>query len=268
MSIYLLGDIQGCWKSLKALLKEINYRPGQDQLGFVGDVLNRGPHSSDVMHFIMDLNDPLFVLGNHEMYFIMTARGHIPPDRYSHTLTKLFNAPDCADMVNWLMRKPLVQPIPLLPGLMVHAGIPPQWSVEEAIRHSDEFQVVMQSSDADAFLAVCFGDQPDCWAPSHMGHDRVRYIVNALTRIRFCTREGRLDFIEKGATHPEDRHLKPWFEWRKPDSMPLYFGHWAKLQGNCSRPNTFALDTACVQGGRLTAIRIEDHRLFSVKQAE
>ena len=265
MSTYLVGDIQGCWKSLKALLKEINYRPHQDRLGFVGDILNRGPRSRDVMHFLMDLNDPLFVLGNHEMYFIIMARGHIPPDRYNHTLDSLLNAPDCPDIVNWLMKRPLVQCIPQARGLIVHAGIPPQWSLEEAIAHSDEFQTRMQSPSADAFLAVCFGDQPDSWEPTLSGNDRIRYIVNALTRTRFCTAEGQLDFMEKGAVHKESVRFKPWFEWRNPDSIPLYFGHWAKLQGNCSRPNTFALDTGCVHGGKLTAIRIEDQRLFSVK---
>jgi bis(5'-nucleosyl)-tetraphosphatase (symmetrical) len=266
MSTYLFGDIQGCWQSLKSLLKSIDYRPAKDRLGFVGDVVNRGPHSLDVMRFITDLKDPLFVLGNHEMYFMIAARGHIPWDRYDHTLDTLLNAPDCDYLVHWLMQRPLVQPTPDNEGIIVHAGIPPQWSVAQALERSNEFEALMQQPNVDEFLQVCFGDEPNQWGESLTGPDRMRYIVNALTRLRFCTQEGELDFMEKGTSHPTKDLFKPWFEWREPDPVTLYFGHWAKLEGRCDRPNTFALDTGCIHGGSLTAIRLEDKRLFHVRK--
>jgi bis(5'-nucleosyl)-tetraphosphatase (symmetrical) len=264
MSTYLFGDVQGCWKELKALLKVINYQPGKDRLGFVGDILNRGPDSLDVVHFIQDLDDPLFVLGNHEMYFIITARGHIPLDRYDHTLDALLNAPDCDEITRWLMQKPLIQRMTDEAGVLVHAGIPPQWTIDEAIARSDDVQQLMQQPGADAFFAVCFGDQPDQWDPTLTGHDRTRYIINALTRMRFCTAGGQLDLIEKSAAHAQPDTYKPWFEWRQSDPTPIYFGHWARLRGQCNRADTYALDTGCVHGGTLTAIRLEDKRLFQL----
>jgi bis(5'-nucleosyl)-tetraphosphatase (symmetrical) len=262
MSTYVFGDIQGCWKEFKALLKAINYQPNKDRLGFVGDILNRGPGSLDVVHFIQDLNDPLLVLGNHEIYFIITARDHIPRDRYDHTLDTLLDAPDCQEITEWLMQQPLARLTADGDGVLVHAGIPPQWSIDEALAHSTEVQQFMQQPNIDDFFAVCFGDQPDQWDPALTGHDRIRYIINALTRMRFCTASGQLEFSEKGTNHPNPELFKPWFELRAADPIPLYFGHWARLRGQCSRPNTYALDTGCVHGSKLTAIRLEDKRLF------
>ena len=264
MSTYLIGDVQGCWQSLKELLKNINYQAGQDRLGFVGDIINRGPQSLDVIRFIMDLDDPLFVLGNHEIYFLILAGGHIPRGRYNNTLDQLLDAPDCADMIQWLSKQPLIQQPDDEAGVLVHAGIPPQWSIDEALGYSDEFQSLIQGPDADAFLAVCFGNEPACWDPGLTGFDRVRYFVNAFTRMRYCTAAGQLDLDIKQASHPQPDIFQPWFSVRKPDPMPLYFGHWASLEGRCDRPNTFALDTGCVYGKKLTAIRLEDKKLFSV----
>lgn len=264
MSTYLIGDIQGCWRELQQLLKKINYRPGEDRLGFVGDVLNRGPESLDVLRFVMDLDNPLYVLGNHEIYFLITARGHIPRDRYQHTLNALLDAPDCDEMIAWLRRQPLAQLLPDNTGLLVHAGVPPQWSFNDAIGFSQEVETLFQSEQADDFFRVCFGDQPDSWDNNLIGFDRIRYIINALTRMRFCTATGQLDLKEKGNMHANPETFKPWFYWRDNDPMPLYFGHWAKLKGVCDHPHFYALDTACVGGGTLTAIRVEDKQLFSV----
>lgn len=264
MSTYVIGDVQGCWKELKSLLRTINYRPDKDRLGFVGDILNRGPQSLDVVRFIQDLHDPLLVLGNHEIYFILTSRGHVDWNRYDHTLDRLLNAPDCSQITDWLMQQPLARLTANGDGLLVHAGVPPQWSIDQALAYAKEVQHMMQGPRIDAFLGVCFGDQPDEWDPALTGHDRSRYIINALTRMRFCTSGGQLEFREKGISHPQPEKFKPWFELRTPDPLPIYFGHWAKLRGQCSRPNTYALDTGCVHGGSLTAIRLEDKQLFRV----
>lgn len=264
MSTYIIGDVQGCWQSLQKLLDAVDYDPTRDQLGFVGDLINRGPESLQVLRFVKDLKDPLLVLGNHEIYAIIIGRGHIPRDRYENTLDALLDAPDNQELTDWLMTLPLVLPLANDAGVMVHAGIPPQWSTKEAVLYSEEFQAQMQDPHVDAFLKICFGDEPAHWDNSLTGHDRIRYIVNAFTRMRFCSQSGELELTEKGNNHSGPERFKPWFEWRQPDPVPLFFGHWAKLNGQCSRPSTFALDTGCVHGGKLTALRLEDQRLFSV----
>ena len=262
MSTYLFGDVQGCWPSLKALLEKINYNPAQDRLGFVGDVVNSGKDSLDVIRFIMGLENPYFVLGNHEIYFLITALGFIPRTRYEHTLDALLDAPDCKQIVAWLLKQPLVLALPEEAGLMVHAGIPPQWTMQEALKHSHSFQELMQSTHANDFLAVCFGDTPAKWSEDLTGFERMRYIVNACTRMRYSTSTGELDLIEKNTTHANPDIYKAWFKWREPDGVPLFFGHWAALQGQCNRANTWALDTGCVYGKQLTAIALDSKQLF------
>lgn len=267
ISTYLIGDVQGCYRELQVLLSVIDFNPDRDRLGFVGDLVNRGPESLATLRFIKQLKDPLIVLGNHDLYLLAINAGCIDVEA-QHLLQPILEAEDKLDLLEWLRHLPLLIREDF--GVMVHAGIPPQWSIEQALQHAREVEVVLQSDSInnmltqyEDFLTQLVGNQPDCWNFELSGFDRWRYIVNALTRMRFCGAHGELDLISKRSTTADPSRFKPWFEWYHGDT-DIFFGHWADLKGQCDHPHVYALDTACVWGEKLTAIRIEDRQLFSV----
>lgn len=253
MKTYLIGDVQGCFDSLQALLEKIHFNPATDQLGFVGDLVNRGPKSLETLRFIYQLHNPLIVLGNHDLHFLALYFQNIPFAKHDHTLQVLLNAPDCPQLIDFLLHQPFLHIDQSNHFAMVHAGIPPQWTLSEAQYHAHEAQQLLQKNPTQ-FLTEIYGNQPERWEDAKTKWDRMRYIVNAFTRMRFCTKTGELDLTNK-LDLSTDPAFRPWFEWINPD-MDIYFGHWASLDGNCGKPRIFALDTGCAWGGRLTAQRV------------
>ena len=265
MATYLIGDIQGCYVELQELLQRIDFNPRVDRLGCVGDLVNRGPDSLNVLRFLKNLDDPLLVLGNHDLYLLILGYELVPMDAYPHTLQALLQAPDRFELLDWLRQQPLFSIEPKNNVAVVHAGIPPQWSIQQCQAHALEVQQALQAANFKDFLKNLFGDQPDTWQPTLTGIDRLRYITNALTRMRFCNQEGVLDFSAQDPQVAPAPNFKPWFMWQKDKTeMDIFFGHWAKLGGVCDHPHCHALDTGCAWGESLTAIRLEDRKRFSV----
>lgn len=269
MPDYVIGDVQGCFDSLLALLEKVNFDPQKDRLGFVGDLVNRGPKSLETLRFIRQLQNPMVVLGNHDLHLLALyfLKDHAPLrfKHIKHTLHAVLTDGDCDTLIHWLLQQPLIYHDSEKNFVMTHAGIPPQWSIEEAIHHADETQKIMQH-DPVSFFKNIYGNAPEIWHPHLAGWDRARYIINAFTRMRYCTRKGTLDLKNKtDQTHHID--FQPWFSWIKP-SQDILFGHWASLQGHCDNPRVFALDTGCAWGNSLTALCLDDKRLFQVPACE
>jgi bis(5'-nucleosyl)-tetraphosphatase (symmetrical) len=266
MATYLIGDVQGCFKELQQLLRLVDFNPQQDRLGFVGDLVNRGPQSLEVLRFVKSLNAPMVVLGNHDLYLLILGYGLMPADAYQHTLYPILEAPDRLILLDLLRQQSLVYHDATSSILLVHAGIPPQWTITQSIQYAAEAEKVLRSSDYANFLKNLFGNDPGAWHDDLRGQDRLRYIVNAFTRMRFCDKQGHLDLIAHGNISSDVTRFQPWFNFRDPqqDQIDIFFGHWASLNGQCPQPHCYALDTGCVWGHALTAIRLEDKKQFSL----
>ena len=263
MATYAIGDVQGCYDSLMALLDKMNYDDNQDTLWFAGDLVNRGPKSLKTLRFIKGLGDKaISVLGNHDLHLL--ALYYNPNNgKKSDTLNATLNAPDAEELMHWLRLQPLVHHDKALNALMVHAGIPPKWSAKKALKRSQEVELCLQSDDFRDFFKHMYGNYPDRWHKSLVGMDRLRIIVNYLTRMRFCSQKGQLDLLTKEGLDKKPAGFAPWFELeRKAKDTRIFFGHWAALEGKADVDNVFALDTGCVWGGKLSAIRIEDETWF------
>lgn len=269
MAVYCIGDIHGCYDEFRHLLEEMAFNPACDELLLTGDIIGRGPKPLDTVRFIRDLGDrATFVLGNHDMNFLAIAYGFKEPKR-KDLLQDLLSSPDLEDIAEWFSRAPLVFRHPRVPVCLVHAGIIPEWSIEDALAMSREAEETLrQPVTRSRFLQRMFADTPDRWDPELAGTDRIRFFVNVFTRIRLCRPDGSLDFKNKNS--PEEaaqEGLRPWFELRKPasaDAVSLVFGHWAALAGKCYIPGIKALDTGCVWGGRLTGWRCDTDTFYSV----
>lgn len=268
MSNYVIGDVQGCFDSLQALLREVVYNPEQDTLWFAGDLVNRGPRSLDTLRFIRQLGHKArVVLGNHDLHLLALYAGHGRQHR-SDTIADIVQAPDACELIDWLRAQPLVQ---ALPGghVLVHAGILPQWSHAQALAYSAEVQAALQADDWVGFMTVLYGNQPDHWSDSLSGHDRLRLIVNVCTRMRMLREDGSADFKFKLEPADAPAGLKPWFDYPRahPDSGQILFGHWSTLP-TLRNAAGYCLDTGCVWGGQLTALRLEDFAVFQVPAQE
>jgi bis(5'-nucleosyl)-tetraphosphatase (symmetrical) len=264
MSTYAIGDVQGCFDELQRLLEKINFDSAQDTLVFVGDLVNRGPKSLETLEFIYHLPKKIVVLGNHDLYLINLVYNALPSNYKPHTLAPLLESPYILEWVDWLRHQPLMYKNDRSRYIAVHAGIPPQWNVEQAYSHANEVSKVLRSEHFFPFLKQMFGDKPHCWNDNLIGFDRLRYITNAFTRMRFCNSTGCLD-THTIIVHENDSAYQPWFKWKNSlEGYRLYFGHWAALKGKCNQANCFALDTGCVWGGKLTALCLETQKTFSV----
>ena len=251
---WAIGDLQGCLDSLLHLLPQL---PADARLWMPGDIVNRGPRSLDSLRWAMSQGERLVaVLGNHDLHLLAVAAG-IRRAHRTDTLDDILGAPDRDAMIDWVRSRPLAH---FEHGwLMVHAGVLPQWSVERTLELATEVQQVLSGPHWIGFLHEMYGNEPPAWSDSLRGNDRLRVIVNALTRIRFCTPDGRMDFAAKeGVDHAPDGYL-PWFEvpGRASRGTPIVFGHWAAL-GFMDRPDLLAIDTGCVWGRELTAVRLSD----------
>jgi len=267
MATYAIGDVQGCFTQLQALLQHIKFRPKSDKLWFAGDLVNRGPDSLATLRFIKSLGDgAVMVLGNHDLHFLALAEGVIAPKTNDNTLLPLLQAPDVLELAAWLSQQKLLYHDPKLNYVLVHAGLVPQWDLELAKSCAREVEKVLAGPLRREFLSQMYGNTPDLWQAGLSGIERWRFITNVLTRIRFCDEMGRLDLMTKEAEGMALLGYQPWFKiaWRKSLELRILFGHWAALKGNVQAENVFALDGGCVWGGCLIAMRLEDGQRFSI----
>lgn len=266
MSTYVIGDIQGCFSALEKLMTHINFNAENDVLWFAGDIVNRGSQSLEVLRFIKQLGDKhITVLGNHDLHLLAVAYGVREKQKYD-ALDAVLAAPDREELLDWLRQCPLIHYDKQKNFLLVHAGIAPAWTLEQAVSLAQEVESVLRD-DAESLIKVMYGDQPEQWSDQLTGMDRLRCIINYCTRMRFCHRDGRLDLAYKGEIKNKPADLIPWFEMphRASGNVNIAFGHWAALNGETNAPHVFALDTGCAWGHCLTALRLEDQQRFSVK---
>lgn len=265
MSTYAIGDIQGCLEPLQCLLKKIAFDPAKDKLWLAGDLINRGPDTLATLRFLYSIRTSLvIVLGNHDLHFLAVAYGLRKKSQYD-TLDELLQAPDCAELIQWLRQQKLLHHDPALGFTLVHAGIPPQWELAQAQACAREVEAVLQSDAIAEYLATMYGNKPSCWEDGLQGQERLRLITNYFTRMRFCNAHGELELATKESADAAPVGYAPWFSFaeRKTKHEKILFGHWAALEGHTNIPNIYALDTGCVWGGALTAMRLEDSQKFS-----
>ena len=264
MTRYAIGDVQGCYEELRALLERLSFSPDRDQLWFVGDLVNRGPASLEVLRFVRALADnAIVVLGNHDLHLLAVAHG-IRRARRSDTVDDVLGAPDREVLLEWLTARPLAhvqaadggRP----PDLMVHAGLVPQWTVELTLTLAREVETALRR-DAIGVFQHMYADEPDRWSDDLQGMDRLRFAINVLTRVRVSTADGRIDLKLKGKPPPAASGFKPWFdvEQRGSRNARVIFGHWSAL-GFIRRSDIVGLDSGCVWGGALTACDLDTER--------
>lgn len=269
MARIAIGDVQGCCVELQQLVKETGFTADRDQLWLVGDLVNRGPDSLSVLRWVKSLGDSArVVLGNHDLHLLAVALGSSRRLRSSDTLTDILSAPDRDALLEWLVTRPLAitehSPTRSMVDLMVHAGIPPQWNVTDLMAYATEVSAALQR-DPQKFFEAMYGNEPDRWYADLTGPSRWRYTINALTRMRYCDSEGRLDFRDKGAPGSQTAGLYPWFDAPNPRRWQtrVIFGHWSTL-GLMQRDDLLALDTGCVWGGALTAVDLDTDECWQV----
>ena len=258
MTHYAVGDIQGCARAFDQLLERIGFDTGHDRLWLAGDLVNRGPASLDVLRRVVSLGDSVTaVLGNHDLHLLAAAarvREPMPEDTFQPVL----DAPDGSELIEWLRRQPLLHYEERMDYALVHAGLPPAWSLEEALTHAREVSQLLASPTWTDALSDMYGDEPSAWSTELAPKDRQRYTINSLTRIRYCDEEGKLDFESKGPLGTQPARLKPWFEFPRRGGYRAHvlFGHWASL-GLIRRAEVTCLDSGCVWGRSLTALPID-----------
>lgn len=270
MSTYAIGDLQGCYAELQDLLDKINFDLSNDCLWFVGDLINRGPQSLECLQFVKSLgNSAKTVLGNHDLHLLAIANKVRKPHR-KDTLDEILNAEDADKLLNWVRNLPLLVNDSDLNFTMVHAGLPPQWSLTQAIELAQETDTLLRSEQFDDFIQNMYGDKPDVWTESLEGDDRHRFIINCLTRMRYCYADGQLNLKANNAPGIEDEKLIPWYALadRQTKSNKIIFGHWSTVhlgnENNFNLHNVYPLDTGCLWGGEMTAMRLEDEKIFRV----
>lgn len=273
MALYLVGDIQGCLSELKALLKQVNFNKAIDELWLVGDLVARGPDSLGTLRFIKALgNSAKIVLGNHDLHLLSVHAG-IKKINTKDNLLPLLNAPDIDELINWLASQPLLRQLPSNKIFknsqniyMSHAGISPQWTIEEAKSQAKIAHEKLKSPERKKWLTLMYGEQPNSWHNVSTEIEKFRFTINSFTRMRYCFPDGSLEFTYKNSPDLTSEPLKPWYDHNNNLlNNTWFFGHWASLMGKCPQPNTYALDTGCVWGNYLTLIRYHDLKVFTEK---
>ncbi|MED5621082.1 symmetrical bis(5'-nucleosyl)-tetraphosphatase [Ideonella sp. BN130291] len=263
---YLIGDLQGCCDAFERLLAELQFSPSRDKVWVLGDLVNRGPQSLQTLRRLHALGDAATcLLGNHDLHLLAVAEG-VRPEHRSDTLRDILAAPEREAWIDWLRQRPLAAEAH--GWLLVHAGVVPQWDRAQTLALAGEVQALLRSPDLAGFLRVMYGNEPSRWDEALQGPDRWRFVINVLTRIRFCADDGTLEFKAKEGADAAPPGFRPWFEvpGRRTESTPIAFGHWSTL-GLIERPDLLALDTGCVWGGRLTAVRVDGGRREVVQVA-
>ncbi len=270
MATYAVGDIQGCYRELRALLERIEFDPNRDRLWFTGDLVNRGPQSLEVLRFVKQLGSrAVTVLGNHDLHLLAMACGHAPKPHKYDALKQVLAAPDRGELLDWLRRRPCLYHEALSGFTLIHAGLPPQWDLVQARQCAMEVEAVLREGDGREFFDHMYGNTPLSWSDDLEGWERLRFITNCLTRLRYCDREGRIALEQAGPPGTQAAGLLPWYEIpeRASRGMKIIFGHWSTLRLSpeaMHKHQVYPLDTGCVWGGELTALRLSDLRLYSV----
>ena len=267
MSTYIVGDIQGCFEPFQHLLEQVKFNPDKDRLWSVGDLINRGPDNLATLRWCFAHRDSVtMVLGNHDLHLMAVSAGARKPSRKDN-FHDILEAPDREQLIEWLHFQPLVHHEDGV--TLVHAGIPPIWTVEDTLERAREVETMLQSARCDDFFREMYGNEPFIWDDSLSGMTRLRVITNYLTRMRYCTRKGKLDLISKGPQPLPDalagKKVAPWFSHpnRLTKGQKVVFGHWASLEGMTDDPSIIGLDTGCVWGKAMTLYELETGRRIS-----
>ncbi len=271
MATYAIGDIQGCYNEFMHLLDLLKFDPSSDKLWIAGDMVNRGPESLAVLEKIMSLKQAaVVVLGNHELHLLALSKNPESKPGKNDTIEDVLSSPRLKEITTWLCDKALFHYDPKLRFAMVHAGLPPQWSIASALKYSNELSITLSDEvNGKKFLKSMYGNEPSIWKDNLKGMERLKFIADCLTRCRYFSSLGYLDFMEKKDPSQADVNLRPWYlipeaRW---GGTPIVFGHWASLtltQNDSEKYQVFPIDTGAVWGGKLTAMRLEDKRFFSV----
>ncbi|WP_136474212.1 symmetrical bis(5'-nucleosyl)-tetraphosphatase [Pseudomonas sp. DG56-2] len=264
MAVYAVGDLQGCLQPLKCLLERVNFNPAVDRLWLVGDLVNRGPESLETLRFLYSIRDSLVcVLGNHDLH-LLAAWHNIERLKKNDTLREILQAPDAGELLEWLRQQKLLHYDEQRGVVLVHAGIPPQWTLGKALEHASEVEEALRDDNRlKLYLDGMYGNEPNKWSKNLSGVTRLRVITNYFTRMRFCTSEGKLDLKGKEGADTAPPGYKPWFahKGRRSRHVKIIFGHWAALEGRCNEPGVIALDTGCVWGGAMTLYNVDSGEL-------
>lgn len=267
MAIYAIGDVQGCYDELRRLIDKLGFDPAEDELWFVGDLVNRGPKSLEVLRFTRSLGaSAVVVLGNHDLHLLAACE---EPERADDSMRAILDADDAGELMSWLRHRRLVVYRPEINTLLVHAGVDVSWDPLQTVKLAREVEKTLHSDSYRPFLRAMYGSEPSLWSADLPEIERLRFITNCLTRIRFCDTQGRLDFVHKGPLGSQPEDLVPWFDLpdRATDPVRIVCGHWSAL-GLITRGNLMMIDTGCVWGRTLTAVRLDGPlRIFTV-QAE
>jgi bis(5'-nucleosyl)-tetraphosphatase (symmetrical) len=258
MAVYAIGDIQGCYDDLQHLLKKIDFNEKCDTLWFAGDLVNRGPKSLHTLRFIKKLGTAaVCVLGNHDLHLLAAANGNKRRLK-EDGLKAILRAKDADDLTGWLQSRPLLHRDKQLGYTLIHAGLPPQWDIDQAATCAREVETVLRGNEAPAYFKAMYGNEPLMWKNSLRGMDRYRFITNCFTRLRYCDFKGRLSLREKGKPGSQNLGHYPWFKMpnRKTRSQHIIFGHWSTL-GYRNEHNVWSIDSGCLWGGQLTALRLD-----------
>lgn len=269
MAVYAIGDLQGCYDPFRRLLDEIRFDAAADTLWLTGDLVNRGPKSLKTLRYVKSLGDAVItVLGNHDLHLLALAAGKVDDGQRFDSLQKILKAPDRDELLHWLRFRPLVHYDAGLATLMSHAGIHPDWSAKEAVDLAGEVEAVLQGDHYKKFLGKMYGNTPRAWSEKLEGYPRLRFIVNCMTRMRMLTKKGALNFSFNSSPFTAQNKLHPWFSRprRAAADTRVIFGHWSAL-GLIVMPKLVSLDTGCVWGRQLTAVRI-DERIPRIYQVE
>jgi bis(5'-nucleosyl)-tetraphosphatase (symmetrical) len=267
MSTYLIGDIQGCYDPLQQLLQKINFDPVDDKLWLCGDLVNRGGQSLQVLRLLKSVSQSVSItLGNHDLHLLASYERHPDGDSGNHEFDEVFAADDCGSLTDWLRGQPLATWSEQHQLLRVHAGVIPQWDWQKAVTAGQEVSAMIQSDQRSRFFRHMYGNKPRLWREDRTGWKRLRLITNILTRLRFCDERGRGAFNVSGPPGSQKSHYKPWFKHkhRLTRDVNIAFGHWAAL-GVRVKKRYISMDSGCVWGGKLSALRLEDRKTFKVK---
>ena len=259
MAVYAIGDIQGCYDPLRRLVDALDFDPSRDTLWFVGDLVNRGPKSLKALRYIKSLGESaITVLGNHDLHLLALEAGAVDSGKRFDSLQKLLDAPDACELCEWLRHRPLAHYDKRLDTLMVHAGTHPEWSVKKTMARAGEVEDALQASDYRTLLEKMYGNTPASWSGKLRGYKRLRFIINCLTRMRMITTSGRLNFSHNVSPWRARKNLLPWYmaEDRATAKSRIDFGHWSQL-GLVVTPDLISVDTGCVWGRQLTAVRLD-----------
>lgn len=267
MATYAIGDIQGCYDELRRLLDAIGFDPLKDRLWCVGDLVNRGPDSLSVLRFIRALGpQAVVVLGNHDLHLLALAAGN-PKHGKKSTLDEVLAAPDRDELIHWLRYRPVMHVSEKKGFALIHAGLPPQWDLAQAQACARELEGVLRGPDHREFLYAMYGNEPARWSADLTGIERLRFITNCFTRLRYCTTDGALRLNDKGALGSQPKGVLPWYAVpnRATARERIIFGHWSTL-GYRNEHNTWSLDSGCLWGGSLTALRVHLRKRIKVFQ--